>query len=138
MNTTAVEPTPVQTKVRELCEAIVAQPEFESIKRRVEAFMADDGVKQLYQSVVEKGDALQQKQQQGHQLTPDEITGFEKERETLFGNSVAKGFLDAQQEMHEMQQEVGQFISKTFELGRIPTDDDLKSESCGSGCGCHS
>ena len=30
-----------------------------------------------------------------------------------------------------------QFVSKTFELGRVPTLEDFSSGECGSGCGCH-
>jgi hypothetical protein len=27
-------------------------------------------------------------------------------------------------------------VSKTLELGRVPTEEDLDSGGCGSGCGC--
>lgn len=130
------EDTMILQKTRELCETIVSQPEFQQIRSRVDAFMANEEAKNTYQIVVEKGEALQQKQQMGLPLSNDEITEFEKHRETLVNNPVAKGFLDAQNEMHKMQESVGQYVAKTFELGRIPTQDDLES-SCGSGCGCH-
>jgi len=135
---TATDQTPILLKTKELCETIVNQPEFTSIRQRVDTFMADEAAKTLYQSVVEKGESLQHKQQMGSPLENAEIEGFEKERESLINNPVAKGFLDAQQEMQQVQQSVGQYVSKTFELGRLPTDEDLSSSgSCGSGCGCH-
>ena len=56
-----------------------------------------------------------------------------KEAEILSG----KTKLDAQQEMHKVQESVGQYIAKTLELGRMPTSDDFSSGSCGHGCGCH-
>jgi len=134
--TTNTEDTLVLQKTRELCETIVSQPEFQELRGRVDAFMANEEAKNTYQTVVEKGEALQQKQQMGLPLSNDEITDFEKHRETLVNNPVAKAFLDAQNQMHKMQESVGQYVAKTFELGRIPTQDDFDS-SCGSGCGCH-
>ncbi len=124
-------------KTKELCQTIVDQPEFRSLRRQVDAFMANEESKQQYQLVVEKGEALQQKQQMGAALSPDEIADFEKHRETLVNNPIARGFLDAQQEMQKVQQSVGQYVAKTLELGRMPTADDFGSDSCGHGCGCH-
>jgi cell fate (sporulation/competence/biofilm development) regulator YlbF (YheA/YmcA/DUF963 family) len=124
-------------KTRELCETIVQQPEFQGIRRQVDSFMADAKAQQQYESLSEKGRHLHHKQQQGLQLAPAEIAAFDAEREALLRNPVAKGFVDAQEAMHHMQEEVNQFLSKTFELGRVPTSEDLESGSCGSGCGCH-
>jgi len=124
-------------KTKELCQTIVEQPQFQSLRRDVDAFLASEDAKNQYQLVIEKGEALQQKQQTGMPLSNDEIAEFEKHRETLINNPVAKAFLDAQQEMHKVQESVGQYVAKTLELGRIPTTDDFPSESCGHGCGCH-
>ena len=70
-------------------------------------------------------------------LEPAEISKFEQERDALLKNPVAVGFLDAQEEMHELQHLVQKHVGKTIELGRIPTADDLDGGSCGQGCGCH-
>jgi cell fate (sporulation/competence/biofilm development) regulator YlbF (YheA/YmcA/DUF963 family) len=129
--------TVVLEKTRELCETLVSQPEFKEIRQRIDAFMADEDAKSQYQQVVEKGEMLQHKQQMGMPLTADEITEFEKQRDTLVNNPLARGFLDAQQEMHKVQESVGQYVAKTFELGRIPTEQDFDSGSCGPSCGCH-
>ncbi len=124
-------------KTRELCEAIVRQPEFQTIRRQVDSFMADPKAQQAYESLSEKGRHLQHKQSQGVQLSESEIEAFDTERESFFSNPVAKGFVDAQEAMHHIQGEVNQYVSKTFELGRVPTAEDLEGGSCGSGCGCH-
>ena len=123
-------------KTRELCQAIVEQPEFKQIRQRIDAFMADDSAKTQYQQVAEKSQMLQHKQEMGAALNNDEVMDFEKHREALVNNPVARGFIDAQQEMHQVQEKVNQYVSKTFELGRMPTDEDM-SGSCGHGCGCH-
>ena len=127
----------IQQKTRELCQAIVEQPEFQEMRQQIDAFMGDEAAKLLYQSVMEKGETLQYKQQTGSPLSSDEITAFEKDRDALVNNPVARGFLDAQEQMHKVQETVGQYVSKTFELGRMPTEEDLSGGSCGSGCGCH-
>ena len=127
----------VQQKTRELCQAIVDQPEFQEMRRQVEAFMGDETAKTQYQTVMEKGELLQHKQNMGAPLSNDEIMNFEKERDALVNNPVARGFLDARQQMQKVQESVGQFVAMTFELGRLPTEEDMNGGSCGSGCGCH-
>jgi cell fate (sporulation/competence/biofilm development) regulator YlbF (YheA/YmcA/DUF963 family) len=136
MTTTTTDDAILQ-KTKELCQTIVDQPEFQAVRRQVDAFMASEESKSQYQLLVEKGEALQHKQQTGMPLSHDEIAAFEKQRDLLINNPIAKGFLDAQQEIHKVQESVGQYVSKTLELGRIPTDEDFPSDSCGHGCGCH-
>jgi cell fate (sporulation/competence/biofilm development) regulator YlbF (YheA/YmcA/DUF963 family) len=124
-------------KTRELCQVILDQPEFESIRRQMEAFLADENTQSLYQLLSEKGELLQSKQQQGQPLTEEEVTEFEAQREKFINNPVAQGFIQAQQEMQKVQESVTRYVTKTFELGRVPDQDDISGGSCGSGCGCH-
>ena len=123
-------------KTKELCQTILALPEYKTIRQHVDTFMNDQGAQQQYQSVVEKGNQLQQKQQAGQPMDGDEVSAFEKERESLLNNTVAKSFLEAQEAMHQVQTSVTEYVNKTFELGRVPTSDDFESGSCGEGCGC--
>ena len=132
-----LEETPILQKTRELCQTIIDQPEFQAIRRQIDSFLSDEQAKMQYQLVMERGEALQQKQQASMALTDEEVAEFEQQREALVNNPVARGFLDAQQEMRKMQESVGQFVSKTFELGRLPSPEDFSEGSCGSGCGCH-
>ena len=134
---TITEENVITQKTRELCQTLLDQPEVQAIREQIEAFMMNEEAKTQYQLLSEKGEFLQHKQQQGLSLTNEEVADFEQTREALFNNPVARGFLDAQQEMHKMQESVGQYVTKTFELGRVPNADDFQSGSCGSGCGCH-
>lgn len=136
MQTTTEESVIVQ-KTRELCQTILDQPQYQTIRQQIESFMGNDEVKLQYQLLNERGEYLRHKQQQGLQLTDDEISEFEQQREGFLNNPVARGFLDAQHEMHQVQESVGQYVSKTFELGRVPGPEDFDSGSCGHGCGCH-
>lgn len=133
---TTTEETAIIQKTRELCETIVAQPEFQAIRKQVDDFMADDTARSQYDLLVAKGEMLEQKRQMGLSLEDAEVADFNKHRDILVNNPVARGFLDAQQAMHDVQKSVGQYVAKTFELGRAPTEEDM-SGCCGDhGCGC--
>ena len=133
METTFENPAILQ-KTRELCQAIIDQPDFEAIRRQVDAFLADENIKTQYQELSERSALLQHKQQTGMPLDMTEIADFEQRREAFLTNPVAQGFLAAQQAMQQVQESVGQYLAKTYELGRMPKDEDLNS--CGHGCGC--
>ena len=123
-------------KTRELCQAIVEQLDFQTIRQRVDAFLADESIKLQYQELSDRGAMLQHKQQTGTPLDMAEIADFEKRREAFLSSPVAQGFLDAQQAMQQVQESVNQYVTKTFELGRMPQKEDFDHGSCGHGCGC--
>src|SRR5687768_15559392 len=100
-------------KTRELCQAILDQPSFQTMRGQIDAFMADDDAKTLYQTLSEKGEYLQHKQQQGAQLSDEEIAEFERQRDAFVNNPVARGFMDAQQQMQKLQESVNQYLTKT-------------------------
>jgi cell fate (sporulation/competence/biofilm development) regulator YlbF (YheA/YmcA/DUF963 family) len=129
------EESVVLQKTRELCQAILDQPEFQKIRQGLDTFLANDEVRGQYQALSEKGEYLQHKQQTGGQLSDQEVAAFESDRQNFLSNPIACGFIEAQNEMHRMQEYVTHYVTKTFELGRIPEASDF--ESCGHGCGCH-
>ena len=129
-------PTVIEEKAKELCQTIVAQPEWISIRNRIETFLSNDAARGQYETVNRKGQALHEKQHGGQPLNGEEIADFEKHRDSLLQNPVARGFLEAQDQLHEIQHSVQKYISKTLELGRVPTEADLAEDSCGHGCGC--
>ena len=134
---TITEETTVTQKTRELCQAILDEPGLLAARQNIDRFMADDRAKQQYEDLMAKGQALQEKQQHSQPLSNEEIAVFEKERDALMSNPVARDFLEAQEELHNVHKSVTQFVSKTLELGRVPTEADFESEGgCGSGCGC--
>jgi cell fate (sporulation/competence/biofilm development) regulator YlbF (YheA/YmcA/DUF963 family) len=130
-------PTKIEAKTKELCQTIIDQPEMISIRKRIDTFLSDPGARGQYEAVMNKGQALQEKQARSQPLESAEIADFEKHRDALMKNSIARGFLEAQEELHAMQHLIQQSISKTLELGRVPTEGDLDNGSCGHGCGCH-
>ena len=131
-------PTKLETNTTELCEAILQEIQSGGIRQRIDTFLSDATARGAYESLMSRGQALQEKQHHGQPLDPTEIATFEKDRDALLANPVAAGFLDAQEEMHELQSTVKKMVGKTIELGRIPLAEDLaEGGSCGSGCGCH-
>lgn len=132
-----IEENLITQKTRDLCQAILDQPDVRSMRQKIDTFMADDKVRGQYDALMMKGQMLQQKQQGGMPLESTEIEAFEQLRETFLNNPVARGFLDAQEDMQRVQQSVSNYVSKTFELGRVPEESELDSGSCGHGCGCH-
>jgi len=133
---TITEETTVTLKTRELCQAILDEPALRTARESIDRFMADERTKAQYEMLMSKGQALQQKQQSAQKLTDAEIAEFEKERDALMANPVAVSFMKAQEELHDIHETVNKHVSKTLELGRVPTEDDFESGGCGSGCGC--
>jgi cell fate (sporulation/competence/biofilm development) regulator YlbF (YheA/YmcA/DUF963 family) len=135
---TAVAPTAVDGKILELCQALLDRPDFPDLRRRIDAFMVDEKVKYEYQMLNDSGAMLQQKQQQGMQISEEEIGRFEALRDSFLKNPVATEFLDAQQEMSRIQDSIMKHIQKTVELGRVPTVEDMNDGGCcnNHGCGC--
>src|SRR6202034_964903 len=109
--------TVIEEKARELCEAIVAQPQWTSIRNRIDAFLTDDTARGQFEEVNRKGQSLHEKQHTGQPLNGQEIAEFEKQRDSLLKNPVARGFLEAQDELHEIQHSVQKYICKTLQLG---------------------
>src|SRR5664279_207862 len=107
----------IEEKTRELCQTIVDQPEMASIRRRIDAFMADAAARGQYEAVMTKGNTLHEKQHDGQTLDGVEIADFEKHRDELLKNPAARSFLDAQEELHALQHSIQKQVTKTFELG---------------------
>ncbi len=133
----------VMSKTRELCEAITQDSDYQELLAKIETFLNNDEARLSYQSVHEKGQELNQKQQAGLQLADAEIHEFEVARESLMANSVASQFMQAQQALEEVQKAVSQHVGMTLELGRVPTPEDFEHAgggccggSGGGGCGC--
>ena len=137
-------PTNIETedailqKTRELCETILQQPQFQSIRQRIQTFLANPEAQSQYECLSDLGRQLHDKQHQGQTLTSAEIAAFDRQRDVFDRNAVATAFVEAQEEMHRLQQQITKYVSKTLELGAVPSAEDLADGgSCGSGCGCH-
>jgi len=132
-----LEMLPIKKGTDQLCESIVNQEGFKELYAKIDAFISDEKLKYEYSTLNERGALLQQKQQAGAEITEEEITAFEQLRTDFLGNKVADDFLAAQQEVQQVQDRIHQVIAKTFEVGRVPAQEDFDFCSDGFGdCGC--
>jgi cell fate (sporulation/competence/biofilm development) regulator YlbF (YheA/YmcA/DUF963 family) len=127
----------VAQKTRELCETVLNQPSLVAARQRIDAFLEDQSARAKYQSLVAKGQALQEKQQMAMELSDEEIAAFEAQRNEVLSNPVAKGFLDAQEEFQSIRHSITKHVSMTLETGKVPTEADMQEATCGHGCNCH-
>jgi cell fate (sporulation/competence/biofilm development) regulator YlbF (YheA/YmcA/DUF963 family) len=135
--TTTTTDNAVIEKTRELCQTILDQPEYQTLRKQVDAFFENEQAQAAYEALSSQGQNLQHKQEQRLPLSGEEIAAYEAQREQFFANPIARDFMAAQQAIHKMQETVAQHVAKTYELGRVPNADDFEAGSCGSGCGCH-
>ena len=137
-----IESPALNLKIRELCDAILADPSYQSLMARVDAFLDNESAKEQYRAATELGHELQQKQRAGLELQDAEVLLFEKQRDALFDNSIIREFISAQRELGDMQNSLTAWVEKTIELGRLPEPEDLAEHGggcCGGGgggCGC--
>jgi hypothetical protein len=45
--------------------------------------------------------------------------------------------VEAQEEIQKIQHQIMRLVTKTFEVGRLPTEDDFYEETCNATCGSH-
>ncbi len=125
-------------KAQALCETILSRPGFASVRNAVSEFMNDSSARARYEAVNRLGTELSQKQQRGIELAPEEIQRFKSAQRELASNPAAAAFLDAQQQLHRLEATLHAYITKTLQLGRVPTESDFAADTCGPTCGCHS
>ena len=138
MSAIAQDPTVLQ-KTQDLCQTILNQPTMLAMRAQIDAFMGDESARSHYDTVMHKGRALHEKQHQSLPLSGEEVADFESSRDALLANPVARGFIDAQEELHGLRDTIQDYVSKAIELGRLPRAEDFeKSGCCGGGsCGDH-
>lgn len=127
-------------KTRELCQLILSQPAFRDSRKDIHAFLDDEEAQELYRDIAQRGRELEEVQMKGQSPDPAALEAFEKKRFEFMENQTAKNFIEAQQMMNEVQEIVNTYVNKSFELGRVPSEEEIEEcqdGGCGSGCGCH-
>lgn len=128
----------IQSKIIELCEALVADGAVKDARQQAEAFLADEQAVSLYREMANLGRSLHQKQHRDEEPTDDELTRFNSLQDKCESSPVITGFLGAQEILSGVAEAVNAFVGKSLESGRVPSADEMtKKGSCGSGCGCH-
>ncbi len=126
-------PDHITLKTRELCQAILDDASFRDIKEGIEAFIANESARERYDAVSRTSSDIQQRHAQGEAISDGDFAKFEADRASLLQDPIARGFIDARREMQRIQESVMQYLAKTFELGRMPTLEDLEEGGCCGG-----
>lgn len=124
----------LEQKTIAFCKEIVALPDFAEFRKDVEAFLEDQEAQRIYREAAEYGEELYLKQRAGTAITDDELEEYEIKRKALLDNEVARKFLIAQDTFRQVQDLVLRYVTKTLELGRVPSAEDFYG--CGSDCSC--
>jgi cell fate (sporulation/competence/biofilm development) regulator YlbF (YheA/YmcA/DUF963 family) len=125
----------ITQRTLDLCQAIVDQEDFQTLKQKLDAFMSNELLKFQYQQVSGLGEMIRTRQMQGAELPMDDVAKFEVLRDSFLNDPVAKGFLDAQDQLQQLHETVSRFLNKTFELGKRPEYEDVHDGSCRD-CNC--
>ncbi len=135
----SIDQQAINDKTRELCQVLLNQPAFREMRSDIDAFLDNEEACEQYRDVTRAGQDLEVRQLKGETLSEAEISHFESVRYDFLENPVARKFLDAQQAMNGVQETINKYISKSLELGRVASEEDIRCEEggCGSGCGCH-
>jgi len=123
-------------KTRELCSLILQSNEYQDNVEKIEAFFKTEEAQSSYREFAQLGEELQQKQQAGA-LTQQDVEAYEQQLQELKADPVTSGFMEAEEELNGMVQQISKHVGKTLELGRLPEPEDLESDCCSEGgCGC--
>jgi cell fate (sporulation/competence/biofilm development) regulator YlbF (YheA/YmcA/DUF963 family) len=129
----------IETRIQELCEAIVADEEVCNARDQAEAFLADADAVTLYREMATMGRALHRKQHDGEEPSVIEARQFEDLQNRCDAHPAIVAFVEAQQVLQGIAETVNGYVTKTLEKGKVPTEEEVwgKSGGCGEGCGCH-
>ncbi len=122
-------------KLKALCQTILDDEELKKVFGAIDTFMTNEEAKDLFTEMQESFEELNMKQQAGLQLTAGEVEAYNKKRDAMLGNPIAKTFLEAREQMENVQSTIHTWVGMTFELGRMPTQHDIEHAGCGD-CGC--
>lgn len=122
----------LDTKIQELCQAVLDDLRVQSAREQVEAFLEDDDARELYSSVAQKGEELHAKQHRGEELTESDVKTFEQLRTAAFSDPRVQQFSSARATLQEVEDRIVAYVEKTLELGRIPSESEVARQ--GGGC----
>lgn len=138
MITAAQEGTAIERKIQELCEAIVSDADVQNAREQAEAFLADEEAVSLYRDMVTAGRSLHQMQHSGQEPSATELQRFTDLQNSCDAHPGVTGFMEAQDVLRTVADQVSRFVTKALETGRVPTPSEMVSQGgCGEGCGCH-
>lgn len=118
----------------ELGKRISASDEFKAVQAKEAAMFQDEAAQGLLKEFQQLQQGHQQKQEQGHQITPAEIKSFEEMELKMLENPLIKAFSEAQSAFQKLLENVNKTINETM----IPNTEPAADSSCSSASSCSS
>ena len=141
MTTSTLATESIDEHLHALCTAIIDDPDVQTARATAEAFLEDEQGVALYRDFMSLGQELHAREHKGEQVTDAETAKFEELRAKADAHEGIASFTAAQDQLQGIANRVSQYITKTLQNGRIPTEEELSSGGCcgggGGGCGCH-
>lgn len=130
------EDSAIYARVRDLCSAVVSDPQIQEQKARIDAFLNNAEARALFECVNKMGEELRQKHMAGMEPAETEIEQFDKLRENVIANPVCNDFLQARQLVDSVFGEINRYFGMTLELNRVPTLEEVDAAAQQQGSGC--
>lgn len=127
----------IEGKLLDLCNTIAQDAEVRRARDKAEEFLADEKGVAIYREVVQTSRDLEERHRNGEDISDKELQGLEVLRNQADSHEGIQSFNEAQQLLQGVATRIDAYVTKTLESGRVPSEDELKSGGCGSGCGCH-
>jgi len=140
---TATEPSTIDARILELCQAITEDSAILHARDQAEAFLADEDAVAIYRDLMNTGNRLDRRHRAGEAIADEEIAAYEDLQAKAEAHDGIRAFNQAQQTLQEVANKVNAYVTKTLEKGRIPAPEEVMSSggccggSGGGGCGCN-
>lgn len=135
--------TPLNSEVQELttklCNALASDQKIISAKARIGLFFQNADATKLFQEVNTYGEELRNKHLAGMPPTEEEIAKFDELRKAVVENDLARGFLEARQQIDEILGTINQFLGMSIDLGRAPSPEEVeeaRKQAMSASCSC--
>ncbi|MFQ3577498.1 MAG: YlbF family regulator [Verrucomicrobiia bacterium] len=125
--------------VRALCADLIASPAFAAHRRAVEEFMHDETARALFERATDFQLELNRKHSENEIISEVEEEEFEALRQEVLANARCRAFVEAQEDLKNTEATLHLYITRTLQLGRVPSEEELLPEQacgCGSGGSC--
>lgn len=135
---TSLNPELVELTTK-LCDALAQDQKIISSKARIGLFFQNADATKLFQDVNNYGEELRNKHLSGMAPTEEEIAKFDELRQAVVENDLARGFLEARQQIDEVLGTINQFLGMSIDLGRAPSLDEVeeaRKQSMSASCSC--
>ena len=112
---------PITQKVIKLCQEIASDPQFQKYRSSVLDFIDNKDQNSEYFDLLDYQSQLEEKSEQGEEISPDQVEKLEELGVKAFSNPAAVDFMHGQDALEQLQELVDNAISFVVEHGEAPS-----------------